>query len=610
MLRSDGGGGGGHFVGLHPAGAAALATTLAATGVQARTTSSRVAGLLDEAGTSGAGAYTAQVLTSTARLLDEAEVDLRWRITMLDGPVGAGGMVLGTLSFASAAEARAAGARFGGEIRRALWDYLDAEGDAEDAALQRYLGLLRGTGIFADDPAWSGGLIDRLGSEGVSNALWFSSRAAEGAVDQTRQHAGPVATALATAMRHRTSAPEVRRELLDLPVWDLGLLLAMAPAETGFLTSAARRVIVRSQDTEARHDDPTEREYVFVLEALADDAEASYRFLTGPAGADEPTVARMLHPIEVLGSADASAAAGRVLERGLVEYPAGRDAATWNRALAVTEDTIGLVSRMGHQLEWVHPQLNAALAGLLRPHLDAVAVIGAESAEVDRLDYDLAVVNPGGRASLDVDPERLREFLGAVMQQDSGVAHVQLLLGTYSQTAGVQANRLPLLDGAVDQLDGFIADSLRVAGLAGVVGQGLDMAGHDEESRTRLLTGAFKFATGQGVNRIPTPHPAAWLAQQGARYAAGRAVREFSDWVASYEPMEGEEGVDAFVDAYLETTRTSLREALAADPALAALPYEERERKLRIAVALVQGQVGEGLRPVYAALVGETEGDG
>lgn len=612
MLARDGGRGGGQFVGLNPSGAAALVGAARNAGNGAVATGSRVADLFAQAGPDAAGATTPMQLRMLDYWLAAAADDVRWRMAMLreTGAPRSGGMLFATLHFASAAAARRAGLRYAADVQQALQDYLDAEGDdAEGEAMQRYLASLQAADVFANDPAWAGGLVDGLGRDGILNAQWFASYEMEGDVERTREIVAPIATALATAMRARTAGPEIREKLLELPPEELGLLLALAPAETSFLASAARTMLIDSEVTEDRSDDLTDRTYEFVVEALADNAEASYRFLTGSNARYMPPVGYLLRPLAMLGSQEGAAAAGRILEQGLVNHPSGKGAYTWDRATEATEETIGFIAEFPHFLRETDPRFNASLASLLRPHLDAAAVIGAESSDVDLLGYDVNVVAPGGRRPLDVPAEDLREFLGGVMQQEQGITAMQVLLATYSQSDRAQANRVPLLDGRVDELDPFIADSLRIAGLAGVVGQGLDIAGHDEEGRTRFLTGALKMATGAGAARIPTPHPAAWLAQQGAKYAAGKAVNEFSEWVATFEPEEGEASVEDFIEQYVEAARVSMAEHMERDPELSTLSADEKADMLRRATALAQGQVGEGLRNVYAELVGETEGD-
>jgi hypothetical protein len=601
-------GGGGFFVGLDPDAARSLAAALSSTAGRAGSTAARLSGMLAEAGADAGGCSTPTLLRRVEARAETEAQDLRWRATMLAADNAGGGMVFGVLAFPSAAAARAAGRRHAQALERALDRHVYGPDEHEDDALEDYLSLLRATAVSADDPAWSGGLIDELGDGGLSNALFFTGFEVEGDTDQLRDITGPVFTALATALRHRTADPQIRTELLRWPTYDLALVLSLAPAETGFLTTAARQILVESQLTPDRFDDPNEREYVFVLEALADNAEAAHRVVTGTNSFGHSNVTSLLLPMEILASGPASAALGRTLEAALVEHP--DSLRELNAATATTEDVIELVGRLGYAMDEVDPQLNRSLASLLRPHLEAIAVIGARDNGLEGPTW-LDVELPPGRRALDVDADALHEFLGAAMQQDAGVAEVQFLLAAYSQRPEVQANRIPLLDDRpVSHLDPFAADSLRIAGLIGLVGHGLDEAGKDEESVTRLLTGALNFAAGRGASLIPASrHPALWLAQRGVRYLAGERIKEVEEWLQTREPVEGEVGVDEFLTSYLDTTESSLRDHIAADPELSALSEAEQEALIRRARYWAETTVGGGLRETYAELASETAGE-
>lgn len=603
------GGGGGQFVGLDPAGASRLVSATGLVGIRCRARARVLERMVQEAGCDGSGVTTQAALRAIDEWLDRSAIDVRWRMALLtDGGAG-GGMLLGTVPFASAATAWAAGERHGRRVELALRRYLDADADAEDAAIAQYLAAVRATQTHAADPQWAGGFLQVLGVDGIANVDFFVSWNTDGPGEH-RAIAGPVLAALATGLRHGTAPRGLDRQLLAWPEHDLARLLSLAPADTGFLVAAARKILLPDLSGERSPWAVDTATFELTVGALADNPEASYRFATSRSPYGARAAIHLFAPDHLAASTDAGALVARVLEQGLVEYPAAGTRWEWARAVDATEDVITQAGRLRYLMDDVDPRLNAALVTLLRPHLDAVAVIGARSITLDDHGYDLAVPPPDGRRTLDVDPEALREYLGAVMQHDRGVTEMQLLLAVYSQADLVQFNRLPLLDGQVDQLDPFIADSLRIAGLAGVFGQGLDIAGHDEESRTRLLTGALRFATGKGIKGLPLPqHPAAWLARQGGKYLAGKAVDEFSEWVASFEPIEGEDGVDAFLGSYRTATQASLREHIAATPELAALPAAEQDAMMRRALALANAQVGEGLRVVYAELVGETRGE-
>lgn len=613
MFVAGGGGGGGSFVGLNPDAAEHLRRALHDAQDRAAPLASRIGGQLAEAGLDGRGATAAMTLRMLGSALATAEADLRWRIDLLrqDG-IEAGGMLISSLAFPSAAAATAAGRRHGAAMKQALHDGVYEDGDAADEAMQTYFALLREAGLWADDPAWSGGLIEALGADGVSNVVWFSMGEVEGDVEQSRAMIAPIATALATAMRAGTAPPEVGRELLQEPNYRLGVLLTSARPETDFLVAAARSRFVTAAWTPDRADDLLGDEAAFFLQALAGDAEASHRLLTGVGPADVRNVVHLLQPLYGWGNNEAEAALGRVLQQGLVTYPAGQGVAEWNVATQTTADVITLTAEMKHLLDDLDPSLSTSLLGLLRPHLDAVAVLGVEHGSIDPGPYALDVALPGGRRALAVDPDDLEQFLGGVLQQDTAITQMQALIAGYAQSEQVQTNRLPLIapNGRVADLEPFMGDSLRIAGLIGLAGKGLEVAGHDEESRTRFLTGSLQFVSKQGINKVVGwTGPLGFVAKQTAGRGATWAVDRFSDWVAGFEPVEGEEGVDALLEAFSDNTEASLRLHMESDPAFGSLTPAEQAQTLAHATRMAGDMVRAQLLTVYADMVGETTGE-
>lgn len=614
MFVAGGGGGGGSFVGLNPDAADALCSAVRSADTATAAAASRTAGLLAAAGPEAGGATTVTTLRAVSTGLAEGAQDLRWRIELLrrDGLDAGGGMLMGVLPFDSAAAAEAAGRRHAAAINAALDEAVYGEGDEADAAMARYFDLIQATAVYADDPAWSGGLIAELGADGVSNVVWFSQREVEGDVEASRRLIAPVATALVTAMRARTAPPAVGRELLKEPSYRLGILLTSATPETAFLVAAARSRLVDAAWTPELGDDLIGDEAAFFLEALAGDPEASYRIVTGTGPSGQHNVVHLLQPLMGWGSQDAAVAVGEVLQQGLVTYPAGHGVAEWNRATDATADVVAFTARMGYLLDDLDPRLSTSLLALLHPHLDAVAAAGVELASMDPGHYEVDVPLPGGRRALAVDPEDLRDYLGAVMQHDESITQMQALIAGYAQNADVQANRLPLIqpDGRVADLEPFMGDSLRIAGLIGLAGAGLEVAGHDEESRTRVLTGGLQFVSKQGINKvIGWGGPLGFAAKQTAGRGATWVVGQFSEWVASFEPVEGEEGVDALLEAFTDNTEASLREHMADDPAFADLSVSQQEQALAHATRIAGDMVRAQLLTVYADLVGETAGE-
>ena len=609
-MRDIGGGGGssgGHFVGLQPDAALALASQMTTRGSEGVCSAGRIAGMLEEAGAEAGGCTTPARLRAMNSWLESRATDVRWRVEMVAGGATGGGMRFASLMFPSAAAARADGRRYADEIAAAQQRYFDADSDEERAAAEAaYLDLLRGLDLLADDPAWAGGLIDRIGTDGISNALYIGGGAAQGDVGEMRESLGPLFTALATTMRHRTADPSIRSEILTWENHDLALIVALAPAETRFLSTVARRVLVLSQTDDRIQGDPSHREYELIYGALEDNPEAAFRFLTSKGRFGESVMTYVI-PYDLVASPEATRSLGRVLEAGLVEYPAGMGAAEWNRATRATEAVIHEVSFLRNVLDEADPQLTSSLASLLRPHLDAVAVIGARAGGMDA-PGGLDVPLPGGRRALDVDVETLRKYLGSVMQSDAGVAHVQLLLAAYAQTPQVQSNRLPHLRlHHTTELDAFRADSARIAGLVGLAGAGLDEAGKDEESVTRLLTGAMNLAAGKGAAKLITSTtPVGWLGRAGAKYLAGEGVEYIEGWLQDREPVEGEVGVTEFVDSYTDTTMASLEEHIANDPELSQMSAGERDALLESVRADVRINVRGQLLETYAELVAET----
>lgn len=610
MLVASGGGSSGHFVGLDPSAARALTGQFAEAGDRASVEAWQITWLLAAAGPEASGATTPTTLRTIASGLDAAAADLKWRIEMLTagaGTVRSGGMLLGTLPFASAAAARTAGRRHAEAMKAALRRYLDADGDEAAEAMADYQSLVRTADTFSTDPAWSGGLINSLGTDGIDNAVWFTMREVEGDVEQTHSIIAPLATVLATAMRHRTASPVIADGLLRWPNQQLGVLLTAAPAETNFLVRATRSRLVDAAWTPEWTDDLLSEDAGFFLEALGRDAEASYRVITGVGPTGERNVVYVLQPL-LHGRGGDGREAARVLEQALVVYPAGRSAAVWNEATETTEIAIGVAARMNRTLDDFHPDLSDSLLTLLHPHLDAVARIGIESSEIDIGSYDVDRPLPGGRQSLDVSPEDLRNFLGGVLQSEETIGHMQALLASYAQSPEAQAHRVPLLDGRVSEA--LMADSLRTAGLIGITGQGLEIAGHDEESRTKLLAGGLQFVSKQGINKVVGwSGPLGFAVKQTAGRGVAWAADEFRDWVAGFEPIEGEEGVDAFLQAFDDNTEASLRDHIANDPDLAALPAAERERRIDHAVRIAGDMVRAQLLTVYADMTGETVGE-
>ena len=521
-------------------------------------------------------------------------------------------MLTGVLPFESAAAAEAAGRRHATQMKAALDAGVYGDGEEAEAAMARYFDLIRATAVYADDPAWSGGLISELGADGVSNVVWFSQGEVEGDVEASRRLIAPVATALATAMRARTASPEVGRRLLEEPNYRLGILLTSAKPETDFLVAAAQSRLVDAAWTPEQTDDLIGDEAAFFLQALAGDAEASYRITTGTGPNGEYNVVHLLQPLMGWGSQDAAVAVGQVLRQGLVAYPAAHGVGEWNLATATTAEVVAYTARMGYLLDDLDPRLSTSLLGLLHPHLDAVAAAGVELGSMDPGHYEVDVRLPGGRQTLDVAAEDLRDYLGAVLQHDQAIAQMQALIAAYAQSPDVQTNRVPLIqpDGRVADLEPFMGDSLRIAGLIGLTGAGLEVAGHDEESRTRMLTGGLQFVSKQGISKVVGwGGPLGFAAKQTAGRGATWAVGEFSEWVASFEPIEGEEGVDALLEAFSDNTEASLRQHMADDPAFADLSVSEQEQALAHATRIAGDMVRAQLLTVYADLVGETAGE-
>ena len=605
-MRIAGGGSGGHFVGLDPAAASGLTQAMASAGGRCATAANQIGSLLAVAGPDAGGATTPQALGSLDRWLDGARADVRWRVAVLteSGFAASGGLLLGTFAFASAAEAEAAGRHYAQEMKAAL----DASVfDDVDGAMEEYLRLAQAAGVFSDDPAWAGGLVNELGSDGLGNVVWFAQGEVEGDVEATHRIIAPVAATLATAMRARTSAPALQRELLRWPNYRLGVLLTASPPETKFLAEAAKTRFIDTAWNDDPFDDLIADEAALFLEALSGNAEASHRVLTAKGPAGEPGVVDILRALPSYASGAAEQSAAVVLQQGLVSHPAAAGAAAWNDAVEATEAVIAISRYL--PVDAMHDDFSTSLLHLLPPHLDAVAGIGIESSDMSRGHYDIDVPLPGGRQSLDVAPEDLQKFLGQVLQHDRTIAQMQAMLAGYAQSDRVQHNRLPLIepDGRVADLEPLMADSLRIAGLMGIVGQGLDLAGHDEEARTRLLTGALKTAGSKGVGRvIGWTGPLGWAAKETAGKGVDLAADRFRDWMETFEPIEGEDGVDAFLKAYDDNTAASLREAMAQDPRLAALSAAEQQRTLAHATRLAGDMVRANLLEVYAELTGET----
>lgn len=608
----SGGGGGGHFVGLDPSAAGSLIAALGTADGRTAAAAGRLSSLLAEAGADGAGAATPRVLGQIGSWLDAARTDVRWRMAMLAAGAGVSrrnGMLLGFLPFADAGAARAAGQRHAVALQAALDRAIAADGAAADKAMQEYFDLVGMTRLAADDPAWAGGLVETLGDDGLFNVVWFAQGETKGDVSQTRTLIAPVAAALATALRHGTAPQELSKKLLDWPSYGLGVLLTAARPDTDFLVAAARSRLVDAAWSTDRRDDLLTEEAVFFLDALGNDAQASYRVLTGIGPAGERNAVHVLDPMMLLSNGDAAAAAARVLSEGLVSYPQSRGPLEWNEAVETTEVVIRYVGTIGWAVDDAHPDLSVAFLRLLHPHLDAVAAIGSASSEVDPGHLDLTRPLPDGRRPLDVAPEDLRRYLGSALQRNEAVTHMQALVASYAQSDEARANRVPLIepDGRVRDLDPFLADSARIAGLVGVMGQGLDTAGHDEEGRTRILTGAVGFTSNKGIGKvIGWTGPLGWAAKETAGRGAGWATDRFSEWVATFEPVEGEHGVDAFLDAFDATTEASLRQQLADDPRLARLPLGEQDQIVARAVRLSSDMVRANLLEVYAEMTGET----
>lgn len=603
-----GGGGGGFFVGLHPDAARGLASVMTARSSQGVCTAGRIDGLLAEAGPEAGSCCTPAVLRNIDGRMERTAEDLRWRIAMVAGDATGGGMRFAQLMFPSALAARLDGRRFADELEAALQRYWDADDDERDAAEAEYLALLRGASFLAHDPAWAGGLVNRMGADGFSNALYVAGRAAEGPeIEEQHESLGPVFSALATAMRHDTVDPALTRELLTWRNHDLALIVALAPADTNFLHTVARRVLVLSATDDDLSTDPMDRELGFVYGALAENAEASYRLLTGTGRFGEPNTIH-LTPWQMFASnPEATQSYARFLEIGLVEYPATKGVTEWNRATTATENLISEFARLKNVVDEADPRLHTAMASLLRPHLDAVAAIGAEAGGMS-VPGGYEVRLPGGRRALDVDAETLRQYLGATMQVDSGITHMQLLLAAYAQSEQAQTNRIPMLHRHdTRELVPFFADSVRIAGLVAMVGGGLDEAGQDEESVTNLLVGAMNLAAGKGASRLLSgTNPIVWLGREGVKYVAGEAIEEAEEWLQDREPIEGEEAVDTFLESYVDTTVASLREHIATDPQLSRLPEAEQEALLAAVAHQVENSVGGPLRVSYADLVAET----
>lgn len=289
------------FVGIDPAGARRLITSMDDAIQRAQTLRPSLSASITEAGTDWPAGPGAEALDGVGRFLDETRRDLTWRIQTIERVEGAtsqGGLRAAEFAFGDAAAARTAGTLAGKRTLAAWqayqrdpsvqnWEKVqealrEGKGKTVDAAYSAGLLTTLGTGTFA-------GIFAAVSARNQNDARGYSPAN----LAKAKKDLGPLAEAFASTDAAGTLPKELRdRALGDLPIADMAALLGLARQSREFLMQAGAKLL---QYSGSRVDGKDWNAY-WLVKALSQDAEATQRFL-----ASAENAALLLRPEVVNG---------------------------------------------------------------------------------------------------------------------------------------------------------------------------------------------------------------------------------------------------------------------------------------------------------------------
>ncbi|MEU4534614.1 hypothetical protein AB0G15_07095 [Streptosporangium sp. NPDC023825] len=295
------------FVGIDPAGARRLITSMDDAVQRARTLRPSLSASIAEAGTDWPAGPGAEVLDGVGRFLDETRRDLTWRTQVIERVEGAasqeglasrGRLRTAEFAFGDAAEARTAGA-LAGKRTLAVWQAYQKDPSVQNwKKVQGALGEGQGRTV---DAAYSAGLLTTLGAGTFAGI--FAAVSARNQNDargyspanlaKAKKDLGPLAEAFASTDAAGTLPKGLRDHALgDLPIGDMAALLGLARQSREFVLAAGAKLL---QYGGSRVDGKDWNAY-WLVKALSRDAGATQRFL-----ASAENAALLLRPEVVNG---------------------------------------------------------------------------------------------------------------------------------------------------------------------------------------------------------------------------------------------------------------------------------------------------------------------
>ncbi|WP_406317209.1 hypothetical protein OHA77_08305 [Streptosporangium sp. NBC_01639] len=273
------------FVGIDPAGARRLISSMGDAVQRAKTLRPSLSASIAEAGPDWPAGPGAEVLDNVGRFLSEAQRDLTWRVQTIERvekTTAQGGLTTAELPFGDASSARAAGTLAGEQALAAWRDYLKDPGVKNWEKVQATLREGRGR---AADPAYSTGLLTTLGATAFGAV--FATVSARNQNDprgyspDNLKEAGkdlkPLAEAFASADAAGTLPKDLRDHALgDLPIGGMAALLGLARQSREFVLQAGAKVLQYGGNRDSGKDWNT----YWLVKALSQDVGTTQRFLT------------------------------------------------------------------------------------------------------------------------------------------------------------------------------------------------------------------------------------------------------------------------------------------------------------------------------------------
>ncbi|GAA3408661.1 hypothetical protein [Streptosporangium vulgare] len=575
------------FVGIDPAGARRLITSMDDAVQRARTLRPSLSASIAEAGTDWPAGPGAEALDGVGRFLDETRRDLTWRIQTIERVEGAtsqGGLRAAEFAFGDAEAARTAGT-LAGKRTLAAWQAYQRDPSVQNwEKVQEALREGKGKTV---DAAYSAGLLTTLGTgafAGIFAAVSVRNQNdARGysPVDlaKAKKDLGPLAEAFASTDAAGTLPKELRdRALGDLPIADMAALLGLARQSREFLVQAGTALAQRSGHREDEEDWNT----YWLVKALSQNGEATQELL---ASGDNATL--LLRP-EVVNDGGRpgfkkllATALDKALAPGAGAATLRRDA--WINVIKVFGDKTAWPSLLPEpsKLEYFPPldgqpsdkrylpgdtkvipvpsPIGQVLARHISQYFPELAVVWSR-------EHDSLPVAPG-EGWRNLDAESVVNFFGGLLRDPAALSPLRSGYGDFLEDLDLGKEHpfgnASTEEGREGQRRAFYDKAVRAGALASLFFSGLHEADLDAEE-TRKFTVEFLFLPLDALVGGWAGHLLADSVLAGA--AASKAVDltwkntlqdEIENFLDEGSPEEASDLVDVLVDGQLSAFNAS-----------------------------------------------------